>query len=283
MSGFSASWLALRQPYDLRARNADVLAAASAVMRRHDALRITDLACGAGSTILALSRRASVPQAWRLVDNDPALLAVAAQLPTPAHITIAPQLKDLRHDLDALFEEQIDLLTTSALLDLVSEMWLEKLLQAVADHSTAFYAALSYNGLIDFRPHDPLDAAVIAAVNAHQRTDKGFGAALGPKAADVAIKRLDALGFRVVHGPSDWVLGPNDRVMQTELLQGWANAAREMASIENAELEMWLTRRHAAIAEGASSIRVGHVDFFAEPTGIRKPDKSQSNRSSSSI
>jgi hypothetical protein len=283
MSGFSASWLALRQPYDLRARNPDVLEAVSAMMRQHNALQIADLACGTGSTLLALSPRVSVPQAWRLIDNDPALLAVAAQLPTPPHITIAPQLKDLRSDLDAILVEQTDLLTTSALLDLVSETWLEKLLQAVADHSTAFYAALSYNGVIDFYPRDPLDAAVVAAVNAHQRTDKGFGAALGPAAADVAIKRLDTLGFRVVHGRSDWTMGPDDRAMQMELLQGWANAAREMASMEAAEIEIWLTRRRAAVAAGASSIRVGHVDFFAEPMGTRKPDRSQSNRSSSSI
>jgi hypothetical protein len=68
-----------------------------------------------------------------------------------------------------------------------------------------------------------------------------------------------------------------------ELLQGWASAARDMASIEQADVEMWLRRRRAAVAADASSIRVGHVDFFAEPMGIRKPDRSQSNRISSSI
>jgi hypothetical protein len=283
MSGFAASWLALRQPYDLRARNLDVLEAVDAVMRQQGSLRIVDLACGTGSTFLALSSRVPTLQTWRLVDNDPALLAVAARLPTPPHAALTTALQDLRHDIEALFDDRIDLLTTSALLDLVSETWLATFLQAAADHATAFYAALSYNGIVDFHPLDPLDAAVVAVVNAHQRTDKRFGPALGATAAAVAIKRLEAFGFRVTHGPSDWEIGPDDRAMQMALLSGWAAAAREMASIENADVEMWLTRRRAVVASGRSSIRVGHVDFFAQPTGIRKSDKSQSNKVSSPI
>jgi hypothetical protein len=283
MSGFSASWLALRQPYDLRARNPRVLEAVDAVMQQQGPLRIVDLACGTGSTFLALSPRVPTRQTWRLIDNDPALLAVAACLPTSPHTSVTTALKDLRHGVEALFAERIDLLTTSALLDLVSETWLETLLQAAADHSTAFYAALSYNGIVDFHPLDPLDATVVSAVNAHQRTDKGFGPALGATAAVVAIKWLEAVGFRVTHGPSDWEIGPDDRAMQMELLHGWAVAAREMASIGPADVAMWLSRRRAFVTAGRSSIRVGHLDFFAEPTGMRKSDKSQSKRISSPI
>ena len=83
------------------------------------------------------------------------------------------------------------------------------------------YAALSYDGRVEL---DPADAArsrrSIAAVNAHQRTDKGFGPALGPEAAQTAVERFERVGYSVVQGASDWVFGAEDREIQTEMLIG---------------------------------------------------------------
>ena len=55
MSGFSAEWLALREPYDLRARNPAVLDAVAAFLKPRPSVRVVDLACGTGSTLRALS------------------------------------------------------------------------------------------------------------------------------------------------------------------------------------------------------------------------------------
>ena len=74
MSGFSAEWLALRESYDLRARNPIVLDAVAASFKSHDAVSVVDLACGAGSTVRALSPHLPARQHWDLVDNDPRLL-----------------------------------------------------------------------------------------------------------------------------------------------------------------------------------------------------------------
>ncbi len=52
---FSAQWLALREPYGLRARNADVRDAVAASFKGAPSLRIVDLACGTGWTLRALS------------------------------------------------------------------------------------------------------------------------------------------------------------------------------------------------------------------------------------
>ena len=108
-----------------------------------------------------------------------------------------------------------------------------------------------------------------AAVNAHQRTDKGFGPALGPAAASFAIARFESLGYSVVHGLSDWVIGPDDRDMQLEIFAGWASAARGIDGLSLADTAGWLTHRRDAVTDGRSSIRVGHVDIFAAPTGTR--------------
>ena len=49
----------------------------------------------------------------------------------------------------------------------------------------------------------------------------------------------------------------------------WANAARDTGTIPGAEIASWLARRKAAVSEGLSSMRVGHVDFFALPSSTR--------------
>lgn len=269
MSGFSADWLALREPHDLRARNPAVLDAVVASLKGLPSIRVVDLACGTGSTLRALSTRLVAPQNWRLVDNDLSLLARASATARPDGVTVAAVPLDLNRDLEAVLDGPVDLITTSALLDLVSEDWLERLAVEIAARSIPLYAALSYDGRTEFRPADPSDAAIVTAVNKHQRTDKGFGPALGPTAAHAAIARFEKLGYAVTHGASDWVIGPDDREFQTAILSGWAAAAREIGDLSLAETVGWLTRRRDAVTAGHSSIRVGHVDIFARPMGRR--------------
>ena len=54
MSGFSAEWLALREPYDAKARNAAVLDAVASAFRGEPSVSVVDLACGTGATLRAL-------------------------------------------------------------------------------------------------------------------------------------------------------------------------------------------------------------------------------------
>jgi hypothetical protein len=269
MSGFSATWLALREPHDARARNTEVLAAVTASFKQHHTMHIADLACGTGSTMRALSPLLAARQEWRLVDNDIALLSEADAANTLERVAATAVALDLNRSLDAALEGPIDLVTTSALLDLVSETWLERLAAMLAARSIPFYAALSYDGRIELTPHDPCDGAIIAAVNEHQRTDKGFGPALGPAAATFAVTRLQSHGYSLVHGKSDWLIGPNDREMQSEVLSGWVSAAVDTGRLITADVNAWLARRRDAIAAGISSIRVGHVDVFAAPIRTR--------------
>lgn len=269
MTGFSADWLALREPYDALARNADVLDAVATFLKPLPSVRVIDLACGTGSTLRTLSSHLPSRQNWDLVDNDAGLLmyAKATQLAEDVEVTMRPL--DLNRDLETALDGDIDLVATSALLDLVSAAWLDRLALALAARSVPFYAALSYDGRTGFTPSDLLDTSVVAGMNAHQTTDKGFGPALGPAAAAFMIARFKALGYSVAHGASDWVMGPEDRHIQTEILTGWASASDEMGALPPADATAWLTRRRAAIDAGCSSLRVGHIDFFAIPSATR--------------
>jgi hypothetical protein len=280
---FSAGWLALREPYDTRARNSSVLGAVVASLREKSApLRIVDLACGTGSTLRALAPELPRTQNWRLVDNNLSLLARASEMKPPAGVSFNTIPIDIGYDLEAALDGPVDLVTTSALLDLVSEAWLHRLVTEIGARQIPIYAALSYDGRVEMNPPHGHDAAIVGAIAAHQRGDKGFGPALGPAAASIAIAGFELLGYSVVRGSADWLFAPADREIQTEIFSGWASAAREIGDVSLASVVEWLTFRRDAIAAGGSSLRVGHVDFFAAPMGSREPERSQSNKTSSS-
>ena len=267
MSGFSAEWLALREPYDQAARSRSVLDACAAALAGHSRVTVTDLGCGTGSTLRALAPRLPRMQHWRLIDHDEALLATARKLAAASALDVTTVAADLAREAGHVLVP-CDLIATSALLDLVSQAWLERLVAQAVGLSCPFYAALSYDGTADVQPAVRHDAAVIDAVNRHQRTDKGFGPALGPDAARTAPKLFRAAGFTVVEGRSDWQFGPHDRDIQLQMLAGWAGAAGEIG-MDAAALDEWLEERRRHVDEGRSQMRVGHIDFFARPTGRR--------------
>jgi len=267
MSGFSAEWLALREPFDSRARNPRILEAVGNLLGSRPSVRVADLACGAGSTVRALQGHLPARQRWHLIDNDPALLAIARNAVCAENIALHAIQLDLTRDLETVIETPLDLIATSALLDLVSETWLQRLLHEVAARALPVYAALTYDGRIDLSPADPADTAIITAFNAHQGTDKGFGPALGPAAARAVISGFEASGYKVLYDDSDWVIGPDDLAMQLSLLGGWASTARDMKT--PADVAGWLARRTRLVSDGASSMRVGHVDLLAFPSATR--------------
>ncbi|HEY1473118.1 MAG TPA: class I SAM-dependent methyltransferase [Pseudolabrys sp.] len=269
MSGFSAEWLTQREPHDARARSPDVLNAVVASLAGNRSIRIVDLACGTGSTLRALAPLLPAAQNWRLADNDLSLLARASAMVPAAGVTFTTVPIDLNRDLEAALDGPIDLVTTSALLDLVSEVWLDRLVVETLARAIPIYAALSYDGRIEISPSHSLDAAIVAALNVHQRGDKGFGPALGPMAASAAIARFESVGCTVIHGVADWVIGSDDRDFQMDVFGGWASAAREIGGLPLANTVEWLTFRRDEVAAGHSSLRVGHVDIFARPTGTR--------------
>jgi len=269
VSRFAADWLSLREPFDLRARNADVLHEVASAFRSLPSVIVADLACGTGSTRRALADHLPKPQHWRLYDNDLSLLARAAENPVQPGFTIKTTPVDLMHDLEAALDGGPDLIATSALLDLVSDEWLERLVTECAARNLPLYAALTYNGEVRLDPIDELDAAIIAAVNRHQGTDKGFGPALGTQAAAALVTRAKTVGFDVTEGASNWIVGPEDRTMQSAILTQWAQIAQATGDLNALDVAAWFQRRREFVATGVSTLRVGHRDVFARPTQTR--------------
>ena len=284
MSGFSEAWLALREPLDTRSRSASLVERLRANVPAGER-RIVDLATGSGANLRYLAPRIGGEQAWLLVDSDGALLeAMGARLPDWAAkhglrfderggtLTLnGPDLRcqARRLQLD-LAKHQLDLdgfwlVTASALLDLVAREWLQALLPRCRAASAWLLFALTYDGVTRFQPALAEDALVNALVNRHQSRDKGFGPALGPRAARDTPAMMREHGYEVADASTPWHIDPTQAALQDALVESWAQAALEEAPAQAARISLWQRRHYQSIAAGTSRLCVGHRDLLAWP------------------
>lgn len=263
-----SSWLALREPADFAARSTALTQAVADGLSADRPLCVLDLATGTGSNVRYLARRLPEPQHWLVVDRDPVLLEEL-----PARMSAWAGGRDVavdtrRVDLGALADADIfsrrHLVTASALLDLVSETWLRALADRCRASGAAALFALTYNGQSSCIPVEPEDDAIRELMNRHQKTDKGLGGtAAGPGAAACAARCFAEAGYHIRREASDWVLPPDARELQRQLIEGWAEAAAQISPEQSTVIDDWLRRRLAHVEHGFSRVIVGHVDLAA--------------------
>jgi SAM-dependent methyltransferase len=271
---FSPDWLALREPYDAMAVDHGLLKALTAwALARPDGLRVVDLGAGTGANLRRLAPLLGPGQRWTLVEVDTALVAAGEAFPPVGDVEVRYRRLDLARDLDRVGEDgPVDLLTASALLDLVSEDWSRRLAALRSRLGCALYASLTYDGRVAWSPEDPADSAAHAAVDRHQRTDKGFGPALGPTAVGTLGRLLGtAGGGRSRTAASDWRLGVDDTEIQRELLRGYASAAEAVEPRRADVFRAWRHRRQEQLLAGASELLVGHRDLLFLPATPAQP------------
>lgn len=262
MSGFDTGWLALREPADRAARDRALLGAAASHLDQAGEPVVVDIGCGMGSTLRAFAPLVGRRVRWRLVDHDEALLAEAHRR-TRGQADVSCERADLA-EIEALELPKSGLVTASALFDLVSRDFVERLADRLAGSALGLYAALNYNGEIGWKPGVDEDGTMVAAFNRHQTGDKGFGPALGPGAAEALMAALEARGYRVMMAPSPWEIGADAADLHNAFLDGMIDAVGETGDVKAAALEVWAARRRAAIGERATC-RVGHFDVLALP------------------
>jgi len=217
---FAAEWLALREPVDHRSRAAELIAPLREAWTATGGSRIADLGSGTGSNVRWLQPRLPGEQRWTLVDRDRSLLEGAAAATRREDVQVVRVHGDLGRE-GLVAAADADLVTASALLDLVGVGWMEEWVEVCHRAGAIVYVALSYDGTVRWEgpgdgpesgEDDPgpdaaagdgpdagddadarevrgggarldrEDARIVAAVNAHQRRDKGTGRALGPEA-----------------------------------------------------------------------------------------------------
>jgi len=253
----SPEWLALREPADATARCAELAARLARHLPAGGRLVVCDLGGGSGAMGRWLAPRLPRPQHWVVHDRDPELLERAVAL-APDAVTVEARRSDVARltpgDLAGA-----GLVTASALLDLLTEDELVRMLRAGAGRPILL--ALTVAGRVALRPAERLDAAIGAAFDAHQRR----GGLLGPDAAAVAAAALRETGAEVDVRPSPWRLGPGHAGLTAEWLRGWVAAACEQDPALTAQADAYRERRLEQMAAGELAATVDHADLLVLP------------------
>ena len=269
MSGFSIEWLNLREASDHRARDKNLLKNAVDWLNNLQTKErvIVDLGSGTGSTIRCLQRfTTQLPSIqWRLVDNDPEVLAEAIDRHSNDY-SVESFLVDLS-ETQKLPLDSVSMITASALFDLVSENFIQELCQLVKGKNdyrpVGLYSALNYDGCIKWTPSHPLDAAILVNFNTDQRRDKGFGPALGPDASDFLQSQFNVTKFQCLSANSPWLLDSGDYLITESLINGISEVALQTDGLTNSDVLSWKAFRIKNIRTG--SCFLGHTDILVLP------------------
>ena len=268
---FTPDWLALREPVDHRSRAADLMAPLAEWWGARPSQRVLDLGSGTGSNLRYLAPRLPGEQEWTLVDRDAALLDQA----TGAAVAIAgvARVKRVPGELDREglgLVPGADLVTASALLDLVTHQWLDQLVASCRGAGSAALLTLTWDGTMTWDDPDSDDALVAEAVRIHQLRDKGMGPALGPAAGQAAERAFRVAGYHTWLRPSPWHLGADDGSLARALIDGWWAAASEQRPEDAPLIRGWAERRRVTAAP-RFGLEVGHVDLLALPPSPGAP------------
>ena len=276
MTGFSAAWLDRREPADHRSRNRKL---EHALARHFDGWRpvtVVDLGCGTGSNLRASAPLLGPEQQWTLVDYDRALLEAAGErlaawadgsdwkdgrlvlFKGAKRIIVEFRTADIARDLESALGPGVNLVTSSALFDLVAADFIARFASAVAARKAAFYTVLTYDGDQRWSPEHEADPQMVDAFHVHQMRDKGFGPAAGPEAPDALAEAFSGLGYAVSEGDSAWRLGAGDEALIGELATGFADAVAETGIVDAPTVASW-----RALARTEAT--VGHADTLAVP------------------
>jgi hypothetical protein len=276
MSGFSSHWLSLREPIDHQSRNAGLQHKLSHHFAAQETLALVDLGAGTGSNLRALAPYLPNAQSWRLIDYDRDLLQAARhfirdwadQILQDNEVlqiqkgrkTIHVQFEshDLAQGIGPLIQSNCELVTAAAFFDLVSAHWIEGLCKDLAQHKLPLFTFLTYDGDEQWTPPHSADQAMLDAFHQHQASDKGFGAAAGPKATELLSSGFKALGYQVEIGSSPWVISSAHQDLIAALATGSAQAVRETGLVDEQSIAEWLAQHRSA-----SQCKIGHQDLFA--------------------
>ena len=265
----SPDWLDLRERADAAARSRDLVRRLRRRLPAEGPLLIHDLACGSGAMGRWLAPLLAGPQHWVLHDRDPDLLARAeSAVPGLAADDSAVTVETRLSDVTRLRPDELagsNLITASALLDLLTEDELAGLVGACAGAGCPVLFALSVTGDVQLSPADPLDSRVASSFDAHQRRLTPRGRLCGPDAVGYAAGAFRELGAETVVKPSSWRLGAEDAGLAADWLVGWIGAACEQNPHLAADADPYRRRRLREAEAGGLAVTVGHADLLVLP------------------
>lgn len=288
-TNFATDWLEERRRFDAAARNAAVEAACLQYAAQFQPVSLIDLGAGDGAMFSYLSHKLPSEQNWSLVELNPKLLQSARsrllhwanghgyriEKEEPEHLLFQRGERRLSIqliqgsflDLQQLLPlEHYELVTASAVFDLLSRPMLEALMETLQQNHLALYATLHYQSM-EYHPKQAQDRPVVEAYERHMQRQQDFGQALGADCC-TALNELSEQYFHrpPEEGPSPWLIRPGDIAMHRHLFDFIKRSLIDFAP--EAGVQEWLRDKEALLGDGRLRLQVEHCDHFIAPSHV---------------
>ena len=282
---FSKSWINMRIYYDDLARS-DALVKFLKRSNKADSYHLIDMCCGSGSFLIWTLKNELIFKECTLVDNDLDLLkSVKSNLRKNlkgkysfkantnnsdleifrgSEVRSTVRIKKGDCDEYKIGKNQSYIISYSAAIDLMSKSSINNSLSKLGDGNVLFYS-LCFDGQVKWNPSHPYDKYILSMFNRHQRSNKGFGAALGYESIEFLTKKAAKLGYRVAIKDSPWAIenkSERDMAFLKRYILDIKKSLYHLDQVDMDILKKWYLDKMNSLTNKKVRVHVGHKDIL---------------------
>ena len=281
---FSKSWINMRVEYDNYSRS-NILSNYLNKNNLVSDMELIDMCCGSGNFLIWLIKKDLSFNEYTLIDNDINLLkSIRSNLKRNCskNIKIKSNTNNMnlilsrdnlnsrvsikRSDCDKFSykTKKFHVISYSAVLDLMSKSSIIKALKKV-NNLNIIYFSLCFDGTVKWTPTNTFDKYILSFFNHHQRTDKGFGTALGSKSIDFVKRCANKQDMQITIKNSPWIIDNKsykDKTFMNRYLLDIKKALFHMEGIDRDILRTWYKDKKNDIDNKSIKLYVGHQDIL---------------------
>ena len=249
-------------------------------------IELIDMCCGSGNFLIWSIKNKLFFSGYTLIDNDIKLLkSIKSNLRknTSKDLTIKSNTNNMnlilirgshnsskvlikKNDCDEFNykTKRFHVISYSAVLDLMSKSSIIKALKRANDINVIYFS-LCFNGMVKWTPSNIFDKYILSFFNNHQRTDKGFGSALGFKSIDFVKRCAVKKDMNIIIKNSPWIINNKsnkDKTFMNRYLLDVKKALFHMEGIDKDILRKWFNEKKNDIENKSIKLYVGHQDIL---------------------
>ncbi len=280
---FTSSWLTLREPYDILARNKNL----KNFIKKSDS--ILDIGSGTGAFSRWCLENNILFDTMTLLDHDEKLLNNSQRITSrfckdkrlilkkisKKEFKVEDPINNSSYEFKTLNKDlalsinltnNYDVLSMSALIDLLSANYLSKLFDNIKCNKI-IAMSLCFNGKINWNSKNSHDKYIVNEFNKEQQSVREGNISLGYKSIEKVKLLSQKKKFKFTIYDSSWKLSSksdNNKSFHQKYLETIYKPLKRNNQVDKRILEKWFISKIKLINNGSLETRVGHNDIIVE-------------------